>query len=80
MTLAAERAVRQPLVMLQASAGARVPKRPASLPTLSLEARLAMLHRRRRLAHLRHFLAAMGELLTGALLLLAGFAAAATLR
>jgi len=66
--------------MLQASVGARVPNRPASLPTLSLEARLARLHRRRGLAHLKHFLAAMGELLAGALLLLAVFVAAAALR
>lgn len=80
MTLAEARAVRQPLVMLEAPAGARFPDRPASLRTLSLEARLAMLHRRRRLAHLKHFLAAIGELLVGAMLLLAVFVAATALR
>lgn len=80
MALAAVRAVRQPVVMLQASAGARAGNASASFPVMSLEARLARLHRRRHVAQLKRFLAAMGELLVGAALLLTIFMAAAALR
>jgi len=54
----------------------------ASLPSLSLESRLALLHRRRRLASLRRLLAAMSFVLVGIslLVLLAAFGAVASWR
>jgi hypothetical protein len=51
----------------------------ASLPSLSLESRLALLHRRRRLASLKRLLATMSFVLLGIslLVLVADFAALA---
>jgi hypothetical protein len=51
----------------------------ASLPSLSLESRLALLHRRRRLASLKRLLAAMSFVLVGIslLVLIAAFGAVA---
>jgi hypothetical protein len=52
----------------------------ASLPSLSLESRLALLHRRRHLASLKRFLAATSFVLVGIslLVLLAAFGAVAS--
>jgi hypothetical protein len=54
----------------------------ASLPSLSLESRLALLHRRRRLASVKRLLAAMSFGLVGIalLVLLAAFGAVASWR
>jgi hypothetical protein len=78
----ADRAVRQATSMLKAFRGARIPDYPASLPSPSLESRLGLLRRRRRLAHLKRLLPAMGPVLVGLslLLLLATFGAVASLR
>jgi hypothetical protein len=62
--------------------GARISDGPASLLSPSLESRLRLLHRRRRLAFLKHLLATMSPVLVGMslLLLLAAFGAMAGLR
>jgi hypothetical protein len=74
--------MRQPTSMLNAFRGARIPDIPARLPSLSLESRLGLLRRRRRLTSLKHLLATMGPILVGMflLVLLAAFGAAAGLR
>jgi hypothetical protein len=79
--LSAERVVRQPTCMLKAFGEARI-HNPASLPPLSLELRLGLLHRRRRIAALKHLLEALGPVLVGMslLLLLAAFGVVAGLR
>jgi hypothetical protein len=62
--------------------GARIRDELARLPSLSLESRLALLHRRRRLTSLKHLLTAMSFVLVGMslLVLLAAFGAVAGLR
>jgi hypothetical protein len=62
--------------------GARISDGPGSLPSPSLESRLGLLHRRRRLAFLKHLLATMSPVLVGMslLLLIAAFGAVAGLR
>jgi hypothetical protein len=60
--------------------GARIRDDLASLPLLSLESRLGLLRRRRRLTFLKH-LAAMGPVLVGmSFLLLAAFGGMPNLR
>jgi hypothetical protein len=56
--------------MLKAFRGARILDCPASLPSLSLESRLVVLHRRCRLSFFKHLLAAMGPALVGMSLVL----------
>jgi hypothetical protein len=58
---------------------ARISDGPARLPSPSLESRLRLLHRRRRLAFLKHLVATMSPVLVGMslLLLLAVFGAVA---
>ncbi len=53
-----------------------------SLPSLSLESRLGLLRRRRRLTSVKHLLASMGPILVGMalLVLFAAFGAVADLR
>jgi len=62
--------------------GARISDGPGSLPSPSLESRLRLLHRRRRLAFLKHLLATMSPVLVGVslFLLLAAFGSIAGLR
>jgi hypothetical protein len=62
--------------------GARISDGPGSLPSPSLESRLRLVHRRRRLAFLKHLLATMSPVLVGMslLLLIAAFGAVAGLR
>jgi hypothetical protein len=60
--------------------GTQIRDDPASLPSLSLESRLGLLRRRRRLTFLKR-LVAMGPVLVGmSLLLLAAFGGMASLR
>lgn len=74
--------MRQPISMIEVFSGAQLPTDPASLPSLSLESRLGLLRRRRRLTSVKHLLAAMGPVIVGMslLLLLAAFGAVAGLR
>ena len=62
--------------------GARISDGPGSLPSPSLESRLRLLHRRRRLAFLKHLLATMSPVLVGVslFLLLAALGSIAGLR
>ena len=62
--------------------GVRISDGPGSLPSPSLGSRLRLLHRRRRLAFLKHLLATMSPVLVGVslFLLLAAFGSIAGLR
>lgn len=68
--------------MIATSGRSATRKELASLPSLSLKSRLALLHRRRHLASLRRLLAAMSFVLVGIslLVLLAAFGAVASWR